>query len=344
MDRHSFYDKRKYSIDNPVNYILLLSVSFFLWLAGYRASGGYPVEIEAWSTPLWKFVCQTLPGKAATYLMGLLLTVCGAFLIHRANYMLMIIREKTLSPFLLYILLISSNPNFFPLNSTSLGIFCLILSFYQLFTSYHDSGAIQKSFNAALFMGVGSLLWIHILWFLPIFWWGMYNFKSLTPRTFLSSFIGVGLVYWFLLGWCVWRHDYTPFTIPFMSLLDVGLPDGFGASHLIEWIQILYVVFLTSIAIVNILLHEHDDSLRTRQFLSFLIVFLVASFSLFLLYKESSDELLDATCLPASILISHFFTVEKGKKRLWLYYILIIPFIIISLVRSLWTSSLNMVI
>jgi hypothetical protein len=343
MNRRSFYDKRQYSIDNPVNYALLLSVSFFLWLSGYQASAGYPVEIEAWSTPLWKFACRVLPNRTATYLAGLLLTVCGAFLIHRANYMLMIIREKTLLPFLLYILLISSNPSFFPLNSTSLGIFCLILSFYQLFTSYHNPGVIQKSFNAAFFIGIGSLLWIHILWFLPLFWWGMYNFKALTPRTFLSSLIGVGLVYWFLLGWCVWRHDYTPFTIPFASLLNVGLPDGFGALRLIDGIQVLYVAFLAIIAIVNILLHEHDDSLRTRQFLSFLIMFLVASSALFL-YKQSSDELLDATCMPASILISHFFTVEKGKKRLWLYYILMIPFIVISFMRSSWMSSLNMVI
>ncbi|MDR1938634.1 MAG: hypothetical protein LBQ73_09105 [Tannerellaceae bacterium] len=341
--RQSSYGKR-YSVDTPLNYILLLGTSFFFWVAGYMDSVGYPVYSEVSATPLWDLVCRMLPNKTVTYLIGLLLTVGGAFLIHRANYMLVIIREKTLLPFLLYVLLISTNPNFFPLNSTSLGIFCLILAFYQLLTSYHDSGAIRKTFNAAFFIGVGSLLWVHILWFFPIFWWGMYNFKVLNLRTFLASIAGVGVVYWFLLGWCVWQHDFTPFSVPFASLLKAGLPDDFGSSRLIDWIHILYVAFLTAIAIVNIMLHEHDDTLRTRRFLSFLVMLSAASLCLFLLYRQLSDEFLDVACMPVSILVAHFFTVEKGKKRLRLYYLFIILFILISLIRSSWMSSLNMVI
>ena len=53
----------------------------------------------------------------------------GAFLVHRVNYALMLIREKTLLPFLFYALLTSTNPDFFPLKSTSVGVFCLILAF-----------------------------------------------------------------------------------------------------------------------------------------------------------------------------------------------------------------------
>ncbi|MDR1918932.1 MAG: hypothetical protein LBQ65_04715 [Tannerellaceae bacterium] len=341
--RQSSYDKR-YSIDTPFNYILLLGASFFFWVAGYLDSVGYPVYSEASAPPLWAFVCRILPNKAITYLIGLLLTLGGAFLIHRANYVLMIIREKTLLPFLLYVLFISTNPSFFPLNSTSLGIFCLILALYQLLTSYHDTGAIQKTFNAAFFIGVGSLLWVHILWFLPIFWWGMYNFKVLNLRTFLASLTGAAVIYWFLLGWCVWTRDYTPFTVPFASLLRAGLPDDFSSSRLIDWMHILYVAFLTVIGIVNILVHEHDDTLRTRRFLFFLIILAAASSVLFLLYRQSSDEFLDVACMPVSLLVAHFFTVEKGKKRVRLYYVFILLYMLISLIRSSWMSSLNMVI
>jgi hypothetical protein len=339
--RQSGYD-RQYSIDHSFNYVLLLGVSLFFWVAGYRASLGYPLHSEDVVTPLWEFVCRVLPNKTVTYLIGLLLTAGGAFLIHRANYVLLIIREKTLLPFLLYILLISTNPTFFPLNSTSLGIFCLILAFYQLLTSYHDPGAIQKTFNTAFFIGVGSLLWVHILWFLPFFWWGMYYFKVLNLRTFLASLTGVCVIYWFLLGWCVWQHDYTPFTLPFASLLQTGLPDDFARVRLIDWIHVLYTAFLTMIAIVNILLHEYDDSLRTRQFLYFLIILAAVSFGLFFLYKQSSDEFLDVACMPVSVLVAHFFTVKKGKRKFRLYYLFIALYIFISLMRSPWMSSLNM--
>jgi hypothetical protein len=333
----SGYDK-EYTIDTPLNYILLLGVSLFFWVSGYIASVGYPVYSDASATPLWNIVCRMLPNKSVTYLVGILLIFGGAFLIHRANYMLMIIREKTLMPFLLYILLISTNPDFFPLKSTSLGIFCLILAFYQLLTSYHNSGAaVQKIFNAAFFIGIGSLLWVHILWFLPIFWLGMYNFKILTLRSFLSSLLGTGVVYWFLLGWCVWQHDYTSFSIPFASLLKMELPGILNRPFPADWMQILFIAFFTMIAIVNILLHEYEDSVRTRQFLSFLITFAVASSCLFLLYRQSSDEFLGIICMPVSILVSHFFTVKKGKKKFRLYYLLILLFILLSFLRSSWT-------
>ena len=50
--------------------------------------------------PLYGF-----PGKLFTYLIGFLLMAGGAFLVHRVNYALMLIREKTLLPFLFYALL-----------------------------------------------------------------------------------------------------------------------------------------------------------------------------------------------------------------------------------------------
>ena len=103
----------------------------------------------------------------------------------------MLIREKTLLPFLFYALLTSTNPDFFPLKSTSVGVFCLILALYQLFTSYHDPDATDKAYNASLIISIGSLLWIHILWFLPLFWLGMYNFRTLNIRTFVASLFGI---------------------------------------------------------------------------------------------------------------------------------------------------------
>ena len=77
-------------------------------------------------------------GKVVYLFDRFLLMAGGAFLVHRVNYALMLIREKTLLPFLFYALLTSTNPDFFPLKSTSVGVFCLILALYQLFTSYHD--------------------------------------------------------------------------------------------------------------------------------------------------------------------------------------------------------------
>ena len=57
---------------------------------------------------------------------------------------------------------------------------------------------------------------------------------------------------------------------------------------------------------LNIVTHEYEDNLRTRQFLSFLIVMAIWSFGLFFIYEQSSEEFLEMACVPASILIAHF--------------------------------------
>lgn len=333
---------KQYNVDTPASYIYLMAASLAFWVIGFIYSLGYPVYGGVISTPLWETVCRILPDKTVTYLIGFILMIGGAFLIHRANYILVIIREKTFLPFLLYALFISTNPDFFPLKSTSVGIFCLILAMYQLFTSYHDTKAVDKAFNAALFIGIGSLLWIHILWFFPLFWLGMYHFKALSLRTFLASLMGICTVYWFILGWCLFEWDFTPFTLSFIALTKIRFLHIMGTG-LFDWVIISYLGFLALLSLVYILTHDYDDNLRARQYLFFLIMFTLLSFGLFFFYEQSSDEFLCVSCMPLSILLTHFFTVNKGKKRCRGFHLAFIVYIALSFAR-LWSFLSNTVI
>lgn len=333
---------RQYYIDTPATYFCLLGVSLFYWIFGYIYSIGYPVYSEVSATPLWDAVCRLLPNKTITYVVGILLIAGGAFLIHRANYILVIIREKTYMPPLLYILFLSTNPSFFPFKSTSIGVFCLILALYQLFVSYHNPMSVGRAFNAALFIGIGSLLWVHILWFLPLFWLGMFNFKSLSLRTFLASLMGICTVYWFLLGWCLLRGDFSAFTIPFTAFAKISLFDMMG-GRTIDWVIIILIGLFVLTASINIVTHEHEENIRTRQYLYFLISFFIVAFALFFLYESSSDEYFCVACVPASLLIAHMFAVRKGKKWYLFYHISTWLFIALTFIR-LWNSSLSMVI
>lgn len=331
---NSYNYSRRNNISATGTFVYILLACMACWVASYMNSVGYPVYGEVTATPLWNAICQILPGKAFTYAIGILLMLGGAFLLHRANYILVLIREKTLLPFLFYVLFVSTNPDFLPLKSTSVGVFCLILAIYQLFSSYHDPMAKDKAYNAALLIGIGSLLWVHILWFLPLFWLGMYNFRSLSLRTFLASLLGVSTVYWFLLSWCVWFRDFTPFAVPLNTLFRFNLlmPSGIGVF---DWVWIIVLAALTTVSAVNIATHEYEDVLRTRQFLSFLIKMAVFTFVLYFIYEQVSEEFLQTACIPAAILIAHFFTVMRKRMVLWTFYSTIIIFISLLFLR-LW--------
>ncbi|MGM9758762.1 MAG: hypothetical protein ACI30I_01435 [Parabacteroides sp.] len=329
------YTSRRYTITTPLTCFYLLVGCLVCWIKGYVDSVGYPVYGEVMAPPLWNDICRVLPGKFYTYLLGILLMSGGAFLLHRANYTLMLIREKTFLPFLLYILFISSNPDFMPLKSTSVGVFCLVLSIYQLFLSYHDDEAVDHIYNASLILGVGSLLWTPLLLFVPLYWWGMYNFRSMSPRTFMASLLGAGTVYWFLIGWCIWKGDFSAFLAPFSSLVKIHMLSN-NDSDPMQNIGAIYLFVITLMAAANIMRHEYEDNLRTRQFLYFLILLTIWTFALYGFYHDPfSEELLELACMPVSILLSHFFTVCKGKAILYLFHFTILFYLLLSFVR-LW--------
>ena len=307
-----------------------LVVCILCWLAGYGEGTGFPLVPSSRETPLWKYICHLIANRETAYSIGFFLMLGAAFLLHRINYVSGLIREKTVFPFLFFMLFTSTNPEFFPLEPTSLVIFCLILGIYQLFRSYHDENALRKSFDWAFLIGTGSLLWIHILWFVPLFWFGMYHLRSLGIRSFLASVFGLLAVYWLALGWCVWQNDFTVFTQPFRALAE------FHPVNRVTWsfAGTGYLALLTLIVSLNILTHEHADNLRTREYLSFLIVFAIESFLLYFLSDHS--EFMAAASIPASILVGHFFTVAWNKWTSWLFYFTILFFICILFIRLWW--------
>ena len=104
-----------------------------------------------------------------------------------------------------------------------------------------------------------------------------------------------------------------------------------------DWMQILLTALLSVVASANILTHEYEDNLRTRQFLAFLILMLGWSFGQFFLYAQSSEEFLEISCIPAALLIAHFFTVKRGRYLYWSFYLSILLYVSLLLFR-LWNS------
>jgi hypothetical protein len=309
----SYYElKRKRTYDHPAVFIWIIVVCLLCRVAGYYTSTDFPFP-------------RLFPDRLYAYVAGILLMVGGGYLLYRLNYALVLIREKTFLPFLLFVLLSSTNPDFLSLKASSVVFFCMLLAVYQLFISHHNTSSTANAFKSALLIAAGSLLWVHVLWFIPLFWIGMYNFRCLAPKTFMGSVLGLMVVYWFVLGWAVWKMDFSVFTIPFDTLLS------FDFTHLKgNWtgrISLIYTVLLAVIAYVNVRTHEHEDSLRSRQFLSFLMLFLIWALILSGIYGNYSGEFIYLSSMSASVLYAHLFTSRRNRYtfRLFLFTIVLYP-------------------
>lgn len=315
--------------------LLIFTLSLLYWGVGYFYSIGFPLEEGRAVLPLWGVICGFLTYKWILYVIGLLLLLLTAFVMQRISDMEMLIRERTRLPFLLFVLFISANIGLMPFQETTIVLLCLVFMIYELFKSYQQPEATGTLFNAGVLIGFAALFMPQVLWFVPLLWVGMYQFRSLSFRSLGASLIGVLLVYWFALGWCVWKHDYSMFSSSFSSLGDFKIL-GIATSLQYHQAGIAGILLILIMALFYTKIDAFNNSVRVRQMLFFLLNMAIWILFLMFLYGNDTDSFLAMLCLPGSILIAYFLENIHSRFRLVLYLFLLI-FCVVSFVLRVWS-------
>lgn len=331
--RFETYGQKKKSISNPVTVLITVSVCLGCWFLGYTESAGLPLEPGANATPLWRNFCLLFSDKEIlTYISGCGLLFFTSFLVQRGSYLLLIIKGKTLLPFLFFLLLNSTNAYFSPLQSSSFALLFLMAAIYELFHSYQKLVNVGRIFNIYMYIAIGSLCWVYLLWFVPLFWYGLYKLRLLSIRSFFASLLGLFTTYWFVLAWCALNHDYSFLIIPAKSLANIDLIFLSGGIQ-VEKIILFFVIILALTILV--IFKKFENALRTRQYLSFLLIFSIYSFLLILLYEQDIANILSVFYLPTSVLIAHFLSNKSNYISYLIYYGMLFLLVIL-FVSCLW--------
>ena len=330
----TYKNKKRWDISTLPNLIFTLLLCVACWYIGYYNSVGWPLQSGRGDTLLWKVVCGFLKDEKNTYIFGFTFLFLAAALLQRFNFRFVIFRGKTMLPFLLFLLLNSVNPDFFPIRPISLVIFLMIFALFELYGSYQNPASIGRMFNMMFYLCVGSIVWPYILWFIPVFWIGMYQFRILNVRTFLASLLGFFTVFWFVLGWCVLKHDMTVFVNIVQCLSDIRII--FAAESWLAKLPMFLICGLFMIVLpIYISLQESESSIRTRHFLSFLLMLGFFSFFLSLFYAFTFVDFECVFYLSASIVASYSFSGKYGIVSFLQYYLLMAVLIVLLFMR-LW--------
>ena len=87
-------------------------------------------------------------------------------------------------------------------------------TFYTLlFHSYQDKQATGIVFYAFVCLGVVSMIWMRVLWLLPVLWILLATkMLAFSSRTLLASLMGLTLPYWLVGCYLVYTHRLTEHT------------------------------------------------------------------------------------------------------------------------------------
>jgi len=215
---------------------------------------------------------------------------------------------------------------------------CIIASLIFFYNCYQDKESPGWTFYAFLCLSVGSITYIHILYFVPIFWLMMVIIVySICWRNILASLLGLVTPYWFWIAWVLWQENGSMTTIMehFSALTDflVPAPMTFQQTLLLGLIVLLGIT-----GIIHFLRTSFRDKIRTRQlFYSFFIIGAFAAIFL-ILQPQHYDMLIRIMIIVVSPLIGHFLALTKTKFTNIAFFV--ITGIVLALtVFNLWISS-----
>lgn len=301
--------------DSIYKIVFTLLICALFWIIGYYNEVGLPLSDYGFSL-LWKKICKIFNiEKTTLYLFGFFLLCLGAALLQWFNFIFVIIKEKTVMPFLLFLLLNSTNSNLYPLRPISFILFLLIISMFELYSFQKNQNTIGRMFNITFYLCVGSLMWPHVLLFIPVFWIGMYQLRVLNMRSMGASLLGIFTVVLYALGWCSWIKNLDVFKEIFQSIADINLI-FFDEMWLIKWFVPL-CIFLSMFLVTFV---KNEYIIHAQKSILFILTFGFFSFILTLFYANYVSDFLCVFYIPASIILSFSFSGKRTIFKSLLYY------------------------
>lgn len=269
------------------------------------------LEIQQNGYPLWKSISELdIPTWVSQFSSFILYSIIGYFLIE-LNNSFAIIRMRASVQTAIYFLLISVCPSIHILYMGDLAAVAFLISLFFLFKSYQQVQASGSLFNAFVFLGIGSILFPQLMFFVPIFWIGAYNFQSLHPKSFFASLIGWSLPYWFLLGHAFYHGQIELFYQPFQELVTFTPIHFKLLPRQMATLGYLLVLFIASSG--HCLAAGYEDKIRTRSYLHFLIFLNFCIFIFIGLQPELGVHLLPLLLIGVSILAGHLFVLTNSR-------------------------------
>lgn len=267
--------------------------------------------------------------------------VVSTYLMVELNNSNVLIRIYSRSVSAAFIILSCITCYMFPSIEGAIVQLCLIASLLTLFRSYQDKTAVGLTFYTFVLLGLASLVDIHMIWFIPVYWIMMKFFIfSFAGRTFLASLLGILLPYWCLFAWILWKYegDFTLLWQIFEPLADFQFPIDYTAIELARILSFTFLIVLFLTGLIHYLRTSFNDKIRIRQIYYCLIFLDIVAMAFLIAQPQHDDLMLRVMIITTSPLIGHFVALTYTRLTN-IAFCIILGIALILTVFNLWSSS-----
>ena len=191
---------------------------------------------------------------------------------------------------------------------------CIVGSYICLFRCYQDRRSQGWVFYAFLCLGLSSIVWVQVLYYVPVVWILMHTRLQATSfRNYVSSIFGLILPNLVALGVILYQGEWQTVSRHFGELFAFGSIANYWLLSVNQFITGAWILLCALIGTVHYLHKRHSDSIRTRMLYSFFIQMNTLSIIFLCLQPQHFDALLGIIIASTAPLIAHFFALTNTK-------------------------------
>jgi len=245
-------------------------------------------------------------------IVALIFVILLSFLIVKLNVQYSFIWIKTFLAPLLFVLISSGIYGLHAMHPVYPAALFLILTIDRIFNSYEIEVIHSNAFEAGIFLAIGSLFYLNLVFFFPILWIGFSIVKQkVNWRDFILTILG------FVLPWLGAAGYYfaTNQRDELVNILQANLvtPQIFLRGGLSIQIYIGYLILLILLGSFLLLSQYDEKKVSTRKyFKAFFWIFLISVILIFAV-PAVSEEIMIISAIPLSYLISNYLIFMKRQ-------------------------------
>ncbi len=319
--------QRLFSGDKIFNAFVIILLGALLWIPSFisldTSAFYYPVR----PMPLYGFLARAFEGQVfLSKVFAFLFLVFQAVLIVRLNARFILIQERTFLPAFFFLLITGFYIPLLNFSEAIFGSFFFIIMLDLLFSTYKRDPNTYRFFEAGMVLGIASLFYARLIYFLPIIWVVALITRPFLWREWLFPVLGAILPYLLIIAF-----TYVAGGEPYAILTTLGknliLYYGSFQGRLNYILVIAFLFFLIFIASIYMLRVYQFKKIYIRHYYMIFFWLFIASLVFFVL-NRLDPGIIYVFAVPVSyILSSYFATSRKTLGNRILFTLVVIIFV-----------------
>lgn len=301
-------------------------IGLVFWISAFF-SGCQPPQ-TVFALPFYKYIFQfTEHFNRLSVILAFLIVLGQAYYINYVCVKYDLSRKNSYITALIYLTLMSSTSELLCMHQI-LICNCFLLPILHLCLSlYEKRDAFRESFQIGFLIAIASLIYYPLTFFLLLIWIAFIIFRLFTWREWFITLLGLIILYLFVFTYFFWFNRLGFLFNDLRSVFNSWNPlTKFNTYELIVYLSIAFVLLL-SLGYTIIHIGERIIFVRKMQFV--IIWMLLFSGVLSMFAVKGSPVYFSLMSIPATILISNYFSNRKKRWFVELLYIVLISEVII---------------